>query len=436
VAGPLNLCGELPKNRHASGPEPDPGFRVYGVDMMKRKRIGYLLQHFPRKTDTFIKREIRSLQKFGTDVQVISVWKPFGSDTTSHILAQWANDTYFILPKSPLAIAWSVLRVVMTAPKRFIAASHLAMSTRRPGVHGFIYQLIYFLEAILVAERLRKNEIRHIHNHIGDHSGIVTMIAACLAGIGYSITFHGWPVFFDAKYSRIKEKVRGARFTRSISYFCRSQLMMFSESDDPTPFKIVHCGLSLANYSYRPPKREVNTLFCAARLSPEKGHSVTLHALRLLLDKGHELNLRLAGDGPSKKQLHELSDKLKIADRVSFLGYLTEEDVIGELEACDLFVLSSFVEGIPVSAMEAMAIGVPVIATNIAGTSELIEDGKTGLLVRPSDSHALADAIARMIADYKFRLLVAEHARKKVSDEFDIEREAIKLNEYLLQSCD
>jgi glycosyltransferase involved in cell wall biosynthesis len=400
------------------------------------KRIGYLLHHFPRITDTFIKREIRSLQKSGTNIQVISVWKPSDFDTTPHILSQWASDTHFILPRSPLSIAWSVLAAAMRSPKRFIAACHLAMSTRRPGIRGFIYQLFYFLEAVLVAERLRRNEIRHIHNHIGDHSGMVTILAARLAGIGYSITFHGWPVFFDAKYSRIKEKVRGARFTRSISYFCRSQLMMFSESEDPTPFKIVHCGLSLASYNYRPPKTEVKILFCAARLSPEKGHSVTLHALRLLLDKGYELNLRLAGDGPIKEQLCELSERLKISHRVHFLGYLTEEDVIHELEACDLFVLSSFVEGIPVSAMEAMAIGVPVIATNIAGTSELIEDGKTGLLVRPSDPDALADAIARMIADYKFRLLAAEHARRKVSDEFDIERETAKLNEYLLQSCD
>jgi glycosyltransferase involved in cell wall biosynthesis len=400
------------------------------------KRIGYLLHHFPRVTDTFIKREIRSLQKSGTDIQVISVWKPPKFDTTPHILAEWANDTHFILPSSPISIAWAVLASATRSPKCFVAAFVLAMSTARPGVAGFIYQLIYFVEAVLVADRLRRSEIRHVHNHIGDHSGIVTMVAARLAGIGYSITFHGWPVFFDAKYSRIKEKVRGARFTRSISYFCRSQLMMFSESDNPVSFKIVHCGLNLERYHYRPPKNEVHTLFCAARLSPEKGHSVTLNALKLLLDRGHGLNLRLAGDGPSKGYLQKLAQELKISHRVHFLGYLTEEDVIRELEACDLFVLSSFVEGVPVSAMEAMAIGVPVIATNVAGTSELIEDGLTGLLVRPSDSGALADAIARMIGDHSFRILTAENGRKKVSEEFDIEQEAVKLREYLLQSCD
>jgi colanic acid/amylovoran biosynthesis glycosyltransferase len=400
------------------------------------KRVGYLLHRFPGITDTFIKREIRCLQKAGTDIQVISVWKPLECETTPCIMSQWASDTYFVLPRSPLSIARSAAASVMRSPGRFIAAAHLAMSTRRPGIRGLAYQLAYFLEAVLVAERVRKNDIHHLHNHIGDQSATVTMLAACLAGIGYSITFHGWPVFFDAKYSRIKEKVRAARFTRSISYFCRSQLMMFSEFDDPTPFKIVHCGLDLAKYTYRPPRNEVKTLFCAARLSPEKGHTVTLHALKLLLDRGYELDLRLAGDGASRKRLQRLVEDLKITHRVHFLGHLTEEQVIDELRACDVFVLSSFVEGVPVAAMEAMAMGVPVIATNIAGTSELIEDGKTGLLVRPADSEVLADAITRMVADYEFRLLAAERGRRKVFDEFDLEREAAKLNEYLLESCD
>ena len=97
------------------------------------------------------------------------------------------------------------------------------------------------------------------------------MLAAHLAQIGYSITFHGWPVFFDAKYYRVKEKVLSARFTRAISYFCRSQLMMFSEQDDPRTFKVVHCGLSLDRYHYRPPREPVRRIFCAARLSPAEG---------------------------------------------------------------------------------------------------------------------------------------------------------------------
>jgi glycosyltransferase involved in cell wall biosynthesis len=299
-----------------------------------------------------------------------------------------------------------------------------------------LYQLFYFVEAVIAANFLRRNAIEHVHNHIGDHSATVTMLAAKLAGIGYSITFHGWPVFFDAKYSRIKEKVGDARFTRSISYFCRSQLMMFAECDDPSSFKIVHCGLDIDKYKYRPPRKEIRYLLCVTRLSPEKGLPFLIQGLRILRDKGYDLELRLAGDGPIKKQLQTLVGNLGLSQKVHFIGFLSEGEIIQELAQADLFVLPSFVEGLPVSAMEAMAVGLPVIATNIAGTSELIDDGKTGILVRPSDPEALVNAVVRMIDDYPFRLCAAEQGRKKIEDEFDINKETAKLKAYFAQSCE
>ena len=403
---------------------------------LKMKRIAYLLHRFPSTTDTFIKREIRGLQGLGTDVRVISIWKPNTLESTSNILAEWSRDTEFVLPRSPLSIVQIVVLFAMRSPVRLLAAARLALSTSRPGTRGLLYQSFYFVEAILAADFLRRNAISHVHNHIGDHSGTVTMLAARLAGIDYSITFHGWPVFFDAKYSRIKEKVRGARFTRSISYFCRSQLMMFSESDDLSRFKVVHCGLEIAKYGYRPPRQEIRYLLCVARLSLEKGLTFLVHALRILRNKGYDVELRLAGDGPTKKDLKSLVDGFGLGGKVHFLGYLGEDEVIRELQQADLFVLPSFVEGLPVSAMEAMAVGLPVIATNIAGTSELIEDGKTGVLVRPSDPEVLADAVVRMMGDYPFRLRAAELARKKVVEEFDICKETAKLNTCLLQSTE
>src|SRR5262249_45187638 len=155
-----------------------------------------------------------------------------------------------------------------------------------------------------------------------------------------------------------------------------------------------------------------------------KGLTFLIQALRILRDKGHDLELRLAGDGPSRKSLKELAKELGVSDHVHFLGHLTEDEVIDELQASDLFLLPSFVEGIQVSAMEAMAVGVPVIATNIAGTSELVEDGKTGILVRPSDAQILAEAVVRMKEDHGFRLRAAELARGRVATEFDIDMES------------
>jgi len=409
---------------------------VAATQAIPMTKIGYLLHRFPRITDTFIKREIRSLQRAGTTVCVISVWKPDALETTLDLLNDWSTDTHFLLPTSRLSIARNLFSSLVRFPIRFFDTLRLAISMSRPGSRGLAYQLFYFVEAVLAAEIMKQKGIAHLHNHIGDQSGTVTMLAANLAKIGYSISFHGWPVFFDAEGSRIKEKVLRASFTRAISYFCRSQLMMFSGCNDLARLQVIHCGLDLDRYRYRAPAERVSSIFCAARLSPEKGLDFLIGALKLLLDQGHELQLRLAGDGPRREELVRLTDDLKLTDRVHFLGFLDEDKIIRELQDCDLFVLPSFVEGLPVSAMEAMAIGVPVIATNIAGTSELVEHGRTGLLVRPSDSQALADAILKMVADYDLRLGVAECGRKKIINEFDITKESEKLNRMLLASGD
>ena len=103
-----------------------------------------------------------------------------------------------------------------------------------------------------------------------------------------------------------------------------------------------------------------------------------------------------------------------------------------ELQSSDLCVLPSLAEGLPSSATEAMAVGVPVIATNIAAITELIEHGKTGLLVRPSDPGALADAIINMVDDYEFRRRAAQLGRtKNVIEEFDVDKETARLKSYL-----
>ena len=395
-------------------------------------RVAYLLHNFPGKTDTFIRREIRSLKDQGVSVAVISVWHPNERETTPDILAEWINDTTFLLPRSALSIGVSSLKAFGRQPLHIIKALAYALRTARPGLKGLLYQLFYFVEAVLASEALRAGKFTHVHNHIGDQSGTVTMLAAKLTGLDYSITFHGWPVFFDAKSSSVKEKVQGARFVRAISYFCRSQLMMFADSDDPTKYKVVHCGLQMQRYAYRSPVRPVRTLFCAARLSPEKGLTFLLRALAELRGRGHDLRLKLAGGGPSHDRLVEMASHLQISDKVEFLGFVDETRIIEELRQADLFVLPSFVEGVPVSAMEAMAIGVPVIATNIAGTSELVEGGSTGTLVRPADVGALVSAVEDVISNYDFRLRSAERARKKVETEFDVDTETAKLRSHLL----
>lgn len=396
-------------------------------------KILYLLHRFPVLTDTFIRREIRSLQTAGTEIEVISVWTPNGKETTSDLLRDWSHDVSFLLPQPVTSMLCALLKVVFSSPKRFVAALRLGFATSRPGLRGMIYQIFYVGEAILAADAINKRNVDHIHNHFGDHSGIVTMLASKLTNIGYSISLHGPHVFFDAANSAIKEKVKHASFIRCISYFCCSQLIVLCAGSDMPSLKIVHCGLDLDKYQFRAPRELIRNLFCVARLAPEKGIEFLIQALGLLINKGYIVNLRVAGDGPSKASLEDSARRLNIADRVCFLGNLSEQEVGRELSMSDLFILPSLAEGVPVSIMEAMAVGLPVIATNIGGTSELVEAGKTGLLVRPADPQAIAQAVMTMMQRVEFRRQSAGWARAKVEDEFDVAKECAKLNECFLQ---
>ena len=394
--------------------------------------VGYVLHRFPMHTDTFIRREIATLRELGTRVEVISVWKPAGNQVSPELMREWEQGTHYLLPGRPLHIMLVLLSLIIRRPGAFLGLTVKAFRTRKPGLKGALLQAVYVIEALLAADISLKRGYTHLHNHIGDQSGTVAMLASHYTGINFSITYHGWPVFFDAYNSRIKEKVLAASFTRSISQFCRSQLLMFSGRTSIENFEIVHCGLKLGSYVYREPRRDVRSLFCAARLSPEKGMWCLVEALRTLVDKGHDIRLRLGGDGPSRVELEEQCKLLGLDERVSFLGYLDEAQVISELQNCDMFVLPSFVEGVPVSAMEAMAVGVPVVATNVGGTSELVEPGVTGLLVRPGDAVNLVECIERAIADHGLRLKLSRAGRAKVEKEFDLVTETKRLRQHLL----
>ncbi len=206
-------------------------------------------------------------------------------------LQEWDDEVAFVLPRINLADITGFLALAVASPGRFFRAIQLAIRTRRPGLNGLIYQAFYFAEAMLVAGRIKQIQPDHIHNHFGDHSGLITMLAAILNGIDYSISFHGPHVFIDGTSAAIGDKVAHARFIRCISYFCRSQVIVYSGDADVAKLKIVHCGLDLEKYPFRPrdgksraailprrdshPKRALNSCCRRSLFSPPKDNLCT-----------------------------------------------------------------------------------------------------------------------------------------------------------------
>jgi glycosyltransferase involved in cell wall biosynthesis len=155
-----------------------------------------------------------------------------------------------------------------------------------------------------------------------------------------------------------------------------------------------------------------------ARLVPDKGVHVLLRAAARV----EGLSVVVVGDGPARGDLDLLVAELGMEDRVLFTGYV--DDPRAWLRAVDLFVLPSFMEGLPLSPVEAMLERLPVVATTVGGMAEAVEDGATGLLVPPRDEAALADALAQLAGDAGRRAAMGEAGRRLALERFSIDRMA------------
>jgi glycosyltransferase involved in cell wall biosynthesis len=159
-------------------------------------------------------------------------------------------------------------------------------------------------------------------------------------------------------------------------------------------------------------------VLCVGRLVPRKGQAILLEALALLQGKV-DVRLTLAGSGPAEESLRQAADRLGVAGAVTFAGPVSQDDLPALLAKHDVFCLPSFAEGLPVVLMEAMAVGLPVVSTPIAGVPELVTDGSTGLLVPPGRADALAEALSALATDDGLVQKLAAAGRQVVEEGFD-----------------
>lgn len=223
-------------------------------------------------------------------------------------------------------------------------------------------------------------------------------------------------------------KIEAAEFVACVSWFGRAQGMRLVRADQWRKMHVIRCGLPFDRIpSKGTAEANARTIICVGRLSPEKGQAGLLQAFAQLREKHTGLRLKLVGDGPDRASLEALAQEMRIADGVTFAGRLPEGETLAEIACADLLVLSSFLEGLPIVLMEAMAVGIPVIASRVAGIPELVEDAETGLLFTPSNWDELASRVDRLLGNEDLRARLAEKARAKVASEFDTRTSAEQL---------
>lgn len=368
--------------------------------MSEPLRLAYLTSLFARPSDTFIRSEVDRLRAKGIEVDTFSIRRPAVAPDSDPNVLQHQHNTSYILEKGPLILLEAALRTLLKRPTLFFEALSLAWKTRTRGLKGFLLQLAYFTEACYLAKELRRREIRHLHNHIGENSATVAMLASCLAEIPYSLSIHGPGIFTAAERWALGTKLDRAQFTACISSFCRSQCMMYARPVTWPRLHVVRCAVG-ADFLDPPPRAHAfdqpPLIVCVGRLCVEKGQRLLIEAAAALRDEGHSFRLLFIGDGPERIGLEDLIDVLQLNGMVEIIGWQPTQRIKELLLEAKVMVLPSFAEGLPIVIMEALALDCPVISTSIAAISELVIPGENGWLLPPGETQPLVNALREAI---------------------------------------
>lgn len=287
--------------------------------------------------------------------------------------------------------------------------------------------LAVFPKALWLARTAREFAAQHIHVQWLGTTANMALVAHHITGIPWSATAHRWDI---ADNNLLEKKIRDASFVRFISNKSMELAQSLCSSDIGDRSFVLHLGVRMPEDTPSlATGRAVCRLMCPANMVQVKGHQYLLAAMSILRKRGMECELQLAGDGPLRKDLEKMAQILGISDIVNFVGRIPHDELLsiyrkGEIGAV---VLPSVDmgggehEGIPISLVEAMAHGVPVISTDTGGIPELLGGG-CGMLVSPSDPDALADGIHRILSDGELRRAFSARGRLRVVREYAVEK--------------
>ena len=383
-------------------------------------RIVYITQRLPFGTgETFIVPEVAALLRAGHEVLIIP---RISRESVIH------DDVGALLSRtrrlpSPVSLAANVAAYIVRDPRRTLRAFWRLRHTRPPW--RAILNARATAEGIWVARLAKAWRADHLHAHWSYLTATLAMGASRVSGIPWSFTAHRYDI---VRNNLLAEKLRSARFGRFIS---QETLAMARSLVPPTAMAraiLLHMGVELpsAPAGLRP-VGPVPIVLCPARLVPVKGHPHLIDAAARLKERGVALEVWLAGDGPERKALARQIHELGLGESVRLLGTIPHAELLRlyQEQRVDCVVLPSLDlgggvhEGISVALIEALAFGVPTVATRTGGLPELLSGG-AGLLVPPADPEALADALERVLGSAALRSELALAGRRRVAKEFDV----------------
>ena len=393
-------------------------------------RVGYVVSRFPALSETFVLRELAEVDaRTGVRCELFSLF-PDGGGPVHPSARAWVARRSCATPlgSARAAAYWAARRPLRVAGLIALIARDYRQHPRLLG-----RALLTGACALEHARRLRVEPVDHLHAHFATYPALAAWICSRLVGVPYSFTAHAHDLFIHRL--GLRRRIEDAAFCVGISEH-NARILRAVAPGRSADIHVVHCGVHAASLPVRlraPRPGAPMRVACVAALRPHKGHGVLVDAIARLARAGEAVELDLVGDGPLRGQLEGQCARLGVATRVHFLGGLTEPAVAEVLDRADAFAQASVVQpdgrtdGIPVALMEAMAAGVPVVASRVSGVPELVRDGETGLLVAPGDAAELADALRTLRAEPGAAIERARAARALVEEQFAVEGQSSRL---------
>jgi glycosyltransferase involved in cell wall biosynthesis len=415
----------------------------------RRGRTGLVIPVLPDLSHTFVYREALELLRRHPQWEALVL--EAGDDSVVHreaaALARRATTVPTLGPARYLLAYlrhWLVRPRAMAALIRFVQPHTASFG---PGATAndaqaflrleYLQHSNYLARGLMLAEYLRRRRIGYIHVWGTTYPAVRALVAHRLLGVRLSLSTF---VDFDyvTPFHMLDDKLAAARFVTTCSEFCAARLRVRAPVA-ASRLEVLRPSLA-ADYTEGKPRRPRDgrsRVVYVGRFVAKKGLDTLIEACARLAARGIDVDCRLYGGGAEEDALRALAAGRGVAGRVRFEGPIPNERFYETLNADDVLAVPSRLmadgerDGIPVVLIEAMAAGITVISTPVSGIPELIEDGVNGYLVPPDDPGALADGLARLLAEPTARARVAEAARRTVRERFDLATAGGRLAEWI-----
>lgn len=414
---------------------------------MQKLKVAYILLYFPRLTETFVAEEIRAVRSLGIEVNIISLLAP-APGPQQPLSQQLLPHTWYAPNLLDSALWGAQYHFLRKSPRLYV--NLLRHFLRQPlsgkPLTSLAKRLVIFLKAVAVAQFLDGSDTKLLHSHFAWLSGAAAWVIARLLSLPFTITVHAFDIY-SSKNDLLNLVSGQANHVVAISEYNHSQITVLKNRPIEAS-SVIHCGVNLdtvRTLSQIPEKRPDCAplkILSVGSLTAKKGHTYLIDACQLLAKRGLEFTCTIIGGGKEESALLQQIGALDLENQVRLLGACSQPEIVAAYNQHDLFVLASVVapngdrDGIPVVLMEAGACGLPLISTDVSGIPELVRNGKTGILVPPGDSEALAEAIEFLAGNPVVGTQLGANARSLVEAEFSIESSADRLVSLFQKTCD